>query len=53
MFLSYINLYSKMFITLKFYQQFAKTQLFSFGENEQVLYLIIKKVSSIKYAQVI
>ena len=53
MFLLYINLYSEIFFTLKFYQQFAKTQLFSSGENEQVLDLIIKKVSSIKYAQII
>ena len=40
-FLPYINLYYKM--PWKFYQQLAKTRLFSSGENEQVPDLIIRK----------
>ena len=40
-FLPYIKYYSKM--SWKFYQQFAKTRLFSSGENEQVPDLIIRK----------
>ena len=50
-FLPYINLYSKTI--WKFYQQAVKTRLFSSEENEQVLDLIIKKVSSINSEQAI
>ena len=39
--LPYINLYSKT--SWKFYQQLGKLGLFSSGENEQVLDLIMRK----------
>ena len=39
--LPYINVYSKT--SWKFYQQLGKLGLFSSGENEQVLDLIMRK----------